>query len=108
MEANEETDIRRQQPKSMFFRPNVESASVAKASPPTKQPMKKEEAGKPVIMEDLHCKFHSEIMDDSEGKSHAHELLGSSQTLSELQEALSRAVQCHGGCASVKMLMKVC
>ena len=108
METNEVTDIRRQQPKSMFFRPNFESASVAKASPPTKQPMKKEDAGKPAIMEDLHCKSHSEIIEDSEGKSHAHELLGSSQTLSELQEALPRPRQCHGGCASVKMLMKVC
>ena len=37
--------------------------------------MKKEEANKLMIMEDLYCKSRYEIMEDSEGKSHAYELL---------------------------------
>ena len=47
----------------MFLRPSEESASVARTSPPTKQPMKKEEAGKPVIMEGTHSKFHSDMIE---------------------------------------------
>lgn len=46
-----------------FFRPRAESASVAKAKPPTRQPRKKAEAGRPFVMEPAHWRDHSEIMD---------------------------------------------
>jgi len=47
---------------SMFLRPSEESASVARMSPPTRQPMKKDDAGNLVIMEQEHSKFHSDMI----------------------------------------------
>ena len=61
--SKEDRDIVRHERKSMFLRPSEESASVARTNPPTRQPMKKDDAGKPVIMEEEHCKFHSDMID---------------------------------------------
>ena len=57
----------------MFLRPSEESANMARTSPPTRQPMKKEVAGKPVTMEAAHSKLHSDMIEVWEGQSHAHE-----------------------------------
>ena len=61
--SKEDRDIVRHERKSMFLRPSEESASVARTSPPTRQPKKKEDAGKPVIMEAAHSKFHSDMIE---------------------------------------------
>ena len=49
----------------MFLRPKVVSANVDSANPPTTQPMKYEEAGRPVSMGSSGFKFHSEMMEES-------------------------------------------
>jgi hypothetical protein len=61
--SKEDSDMARHERKSMFLRPSEESASVARTSPPTMQPMKKEEAGKPVMIEAAHSKFHSDMIE---------------------------------------------
>lgn len=66
-------DMTRQVRKSMFLRPSDVSASVAKASPPIKQPMKKAEAGIPWTSDGEHCRAHSEMMEVYLGRSQAHE-----------------------------------
>ena len=67
----------------MFFWTDIQLVNVSKTSPLTKQPMKKD-ANKLMIMEDLYCKSHYEITEDSKGKSHAYELLGRSHMLLKL------------------------
>lgn len=74
--SKEDKDIKRHENKSMFLRPSVESASVAKTRPPSKHPMKNNEAGRPVMMELEHCRLHSEMMEACVGPFHAHESLG--------------------------------
>ncbi|TYH34917.1 hypothetical protein ES332_D13G158300v1 [Gossypium tomentosum] len=100
----------RHENKSMFLRPRVESASVASASPPARQPMKKAEAGRPVMKEGAHSRPHSAIIDVWEGQSQDHEFLGSSQMLDKALQTDSSPpwVQCQDGSASVNTLMKVC
>ena len=49
----------------MFLRPKVVSAKVERKMPPRRQPMKKEEAGRPVIKESLGFRCHSETMEES-------------------------------------------
>lgn len=74
-------DIARHERKSIFFRPSEESASVARTSPPIKQPMKNEEAGRPVKTDPEHSRAHSEMTEVCLGRSQAHEDLGNWQTL---------------------------
>lgn len=63
------SDIIRLDNTSMFFRPKEESANVASANPPKRQPKRKEEAGRPVMMEPAHWSDHSEMMDVVLGRS---------------------------------------
>lgn len=78
---NEERAIKRVEKKSMFLRPSdEESASVDKKSPPTKQPMKNMEAGRPVMIELSHCMAHSDMMEACAGPSQAHEPMGNLHT----------------------------
>ena len=77
MVRRQETDIIKHERKSMFLRPRDESASVARISPPARQPMKKEEAGSPLMSELAHSRSHSEMIDVCACKSQDHELLGS-------------------------------
>ena len=100
-------DIMRQDKKSIFFRPSEESASVERTSPPIKHPMKKEEAGKPVMNDPEHSRAHSEIIETCLGRSQSQEELGSWQRL-EKDELHDELVQCQLGSASVKTVMKVC
>lgn len=72
----EESDITRHEKKSMFFRPSDVSASVANKSPPTKQPMKKSEAGRPVMIGLSHSRAHSDTIEACDGPSQAHEPFG--------------------------------
>lgn len=65
-ERKEERDIKSEEYKSMFFRPNDVSASVDKISPPTRQPVKNEEAGRPVRSWASGFKAHSEIMEEDD------------------------------------------
>ena len=65
-------DIMRHERKSMFLRPSEVSASVARASPPIKHPMKKAEAGNPVMSDEEQSRFHSEIMEVCLALSQAH------------------------------------
>ncbi|WRX29016.1 hypothetical protein QQP08_021503 [Theobroma cacao] len=82
----EDKDIIRHERRSIFLRPRVESASVASASPPARHPMKKEEAGSPVMKEVEHSRPHSDMIDVCAGQSQDHEFLESWQMLeSELQ-----------------------
>lgn len=109
----EERDIMRHEKKSMFLRPSEVSASVARTSPPTRQPMKKSEAGSPVITGLAHSKHHSDMMEELVGLSQAHEVFSRvHMLLLVLQDSAAPAsccwVQCHGGCASEKTVMKVC
>lgn len=104
-------DIMRHERNSMFLRPNDVSASVAKASPPIKQPIKKAEAGRPVTRDDEHSRAHSETVEVYFGLSQAHKFWGSWQMLEAELHELWRSVswvQCHVGSASVKTVMKVC
>lgn len=57
------SDLRRQDKASRFFRPREESAKVDKRKPPVRQPKKKEEVGRPVIIEPEHSRPHSDMMD---------------------------------------------
>ena len=61
--SKEDRDTVKHERESMFSRPSEDSASVARMSPPTRQPMKKDDAGKLVIMEEEHSKFHSDMID---------------------------------------------
>lgn len=101
-------DMSRHDRSSMFFRPSEEeSASVARMSPPARQPKKKDEAGKPLMTELAHSKDHSDTMEVSMGISQLHEFLGSWHlSAAELHE--EEMVQCHVGSASVTTLIKVC
>ncbi|KAM7472682.1 hypothetical protein LguiA_010865 [Lonicera macranthoides] len=74
-------DMTRHDKSSMLLRPREESARVDRASPPTRQPTKKEEAGRPVMIEPAHSRDHSDTTDVCAGKSQAQELLGSLQKL---------------------------
>lgn len=65
-------DMMRHERKSMFLRPSEVSASVARVSPPIKQPMKKAEAGSPVMSDDEHSRPHSEMMEVCLALSQAH------------------------------------
>ena len=60
--SKEDRDMVRHERKIMFLRPSEESASVARTNPPTRQPMKKDDAGKPVIKEEEHSNFHSDMI----------------------------------------------
>lgn len=85
------------------------SASVARTSPPTKQPTKNDEAGRPVRIELEHSSPHSEMMDELLWSSQAHESSARLQTLdNELQDSVVSCVQCHVGSESVKTVMNVC
>lgn len=64
------TDITRLDKTSIFFRPKDESANVASAKPPTRQPRKNADAGRPVTRDPAHCKDHSDMTDVLAGKSH--------------------------------------
>ena len=77
--SREDRDMVRHVRKSVFFRPSDESASVARTSPPTRQPMKKEDAGRPVTIEAAHSNDHSEMIEVCAGQSQAHEFLGRRQ-----------------------------
>lgn len=79
-------DITKHEKNSMFLRPSDESASVERTSPPTRQPMKKEEVGKPVMIDPAHSRFHSDMMDACMGQSHAHESFGRWQMLEIVTE----------------------
>lgn len=80
-------DMTRHPRKSMFLRPTVESASVARRSPPIRQPTKKDDSGRPVMKVPAHSRPQSEMMEVCLGKSQVHESLGSWQILlMELQE----------------------
>lgn len=70
---NPEVDIKRQERSNMFLRPRVESARVERRRPPTMQPIKNEEAGRLLMKEAAHIRFHSEIIEVSAGRSQAHE-----------------------------------
>lgn len=51
---SEATHMVKHERKSKFLRPRDESASVAKMNPPSKQPKKKAEAGRPEIRDEAH------------------------------------------------------
>lgn len=57
------SDVRRQDRARRFFRPRCESAKVERRKPPERQPRKKEEEGRPLMMEGEHSSDHSEMMD---------------------------------------------
>lgn len=102
-------DIIRQDRTNKFFRPRDESAKVASKNPPARQPRKKDDAGRPVMMEPAHSRDHSEMMDVVPGEFQDQAFLGSwhmSSPAVELQGKL--LLQVHLGCASVKTAMKVC
>lgn len=102
-------DIVKHERKSIFFRPRQVSASVERTSPPTKHPMKNDEAGRPVRIELEHSRAHSEMMDELLGSSQAHESPARLQMLdNEVHDSVVSCVQCHVGSESVKMLMNVC
>lgn len=109
----EEEDMMRQERRRVFLRPREESARVARAKPPTMQPRKNEDEGRPEKKEGAQYKPHSDTMEECEpaGESHAHESLGDrqiSQLEFELEASTDPVVQCHLGLASVKTAMKVC
>lgn len=105
----DDKDIIKHDKTSMFLRPRLESASVARTSPPAKHPMKKDEAGSPVMNELAHSSPHSDMIDVCEGRSQDHEFFGSWQMLeAELQLTEPGLVQCQDGSASVNTLMNVC
>ncbi|KAI5332514.1 hypothetical protein L3X38_022643 [Prunus dulcis] len=56
------TDMIRHEIKSRFLRPSDESASVPRIRPPIRQPMKKDEAGRPVMNELAHYRDHSDMV----------------------------------------------
>ena len=80
----------------MFLRPREESARVARTIPPIMQPMKKEEAGRLLMIEPAQARFHSDIIEMSAGRSHDHEPLGSLQT-SEAEAEAQRSSAAVGG-----------
>lgn len=85
------TDIVRHERNSMFFRPNDESATGARRNPPSKHPMKKEVAGRPLMIELTHSSDHSDMKNAYAGLSHSHAVLGSRQMLEpELQSSVLR------------------
>ncbi|GER47652.1 two component transcriptional regulator [Striga asiatica] len=90
---------------SAFLRPREESARAAMAKPPTRQPRKKAEAGRPVRIGPEHCRDHSEMMEDEGGRSQDQLPGGRRQRSAQVEEEL---LQVHLGSASVKTLMKVC
>lgn len=80
---NADKDMTRDPRKIMFLRPSEESARLARISPPTRHPMKKDDSGRPLMMEPAHSKPHSEMMEVCLGKSQVHEFLGIWQILLE-------------------------
>lgn len=71
-------DMSKHDKSNMFFLPREEeSASVARISPPTRQPMKKHEAGNPLMSELVHSSDQSDTIDVSIGISQVHEVFGS-------------------------------
>ena len=107
MIEREERDMMRHEKKSMFLRPNEESARVENTSPPTKQPAKNMEAGRPMMKELEHSSPNSEMMEACVGPSQAHEYLGRVHML-VVAELHGLSMQCHDGCASVKIVMNAC
>lgn len=104
-----ERDMMREERMRVFLRPREESARVARAKPPRRQPRKKKEEGRPEKKEEAQYKSHSETMEESRGESHAQELMGKWQILEEEWQVVGVVlVQCHLGLASVKTAMKVC
>lgn len=80
-----DTDIMKHERNSNFLRPRDESASVARMKPPSRQPKKKDEAGKPEIIEGEHWRLKSEMVEVGDGLSQAHAEVESWQTL-EVEE----------------------
>lgn len=92
-------DIETQEKISMFFLPKDESAKAARQEEPRREPMKKEDCGKPVMKVPAHSRFQL-VMIVLEGcVSQDQEDLGSLQ-ISEDEEHVELVVvlvQCHLG-----------
>ena len=98
-------DIAKVHTSNRFLRPSHESANVANTSPPKTQPMRKDEAGNPVINELAHCKPHSDTIVESIGASQAQ---AAPSGTAHISSPHAPVVQCQDGWASVKIEMKVC
>ncbi|KAH0986217.1 hypothetical protein GBA52_013394 [Prunus armeniaca] len=99
------TDMIRHEIKSRFLRPSDESASVPRIRPPIRHPMKKDEAGRPVMNELAHSRDHSDMVVFEAGPFHAQAELGSAQVEEVGLHVVELVVQCHAGWASVQTLM---
>lgn len=95
-------DMAKQERKSNFLRPrDDESPSVARARPPNKHPMKKQDEGKLERIDELgHSRLQSDMIVVSEGRSQAHEDFERVQ-MSELELQVVLFMQCHVGSSSV-------
>lgn len=62
MVMREAMDIVRQESVSKFFLPREVSASVPRTQPPSKQPRKKDEAGRPFMKELAHSRSQSDMI----------------------------------------------
>ncbi|EOY14306.1 Uncharacterized protein TCM_033667 [Theobroma cacao] len=96
--AEVDIDIAKHEKKSSFLRPRHESPRVEKANPPSRHPMKKDDEGKPVMIELAHSRRHSETIVLSEGPSQDQELLERLQ-MSKFELQVVSSVQCHVGTA---------
>ena len=59
---SEAMDIIRHERKSKFFLPRKMSPRIARVNPPIRLPMKKDEAGRPVMNELAHSRPHSDMI----------------------------------------------
>ena len=83
------TDMPMQERKSIFFRPNKESASVVRVSPPIKEPRKNAEAGMPLTSDSEQSRPHSEMVEAFAVRFQAQDSLDMSLQISETELQVS-------------------
>jgi hypothetical protein len=86
---------------SIFLRPRNVSASVASTNPPVRHPAKKDDAGRETSAGPAHLSAHSDTIDVSAGRSHAHAADGNAHGVAASGEQAEPSVQCQRGSASV-------
>ncbi|GER43908.1 aspartyl/glutamyl-tRNA(Asn/Gln) amidotransferasesubunit B [Striga asiatica] len=101
------TDMIKEDRINMFLRPIFESARVESTSPPTRQPNKKDDEGRPLVKGLAHRRDHSDTVDACTADSSLHNK-SRLVVFSHGKLVLLWFVQLHLGFLSVKTAMKVC